>query len=112
MPNYKQMVTNLFSTSGMHNEHDDVMHAAIGISGEAGEILDAIKKAWAYGKPINMDNVVEELGDLEFYMEALRQRLGIDREFILMQNTSKLMKRYPNGVFSAADAIARADKND
>ena len=55
-------------------------HMATGVSGEAGELLDAVKKVVVYRKPVDMENVVEELGDLEFYMEGLRQGLGITRE--------------------------------
>ena len=66
------------------------IHMAIGISGEAGELLDAVKKQAIYNKPIDRENVVEELGDLEFYMEGLRQRLGITREETLVANIAKL----------------------
>jgi len=85
-------------------------HMATGISGEAGELLDAVKKHVAYNKVMDLDNVIEELGDLEFYMEGLRQQLGINRDATLQHNYHKLMKgRYPNG-FSNEAAIARADK--
>ena len=49
----------------------------VGVSGEAGELLDAVKKAVIYRKPLDLENVIEELGDLEFYMEGLRQGLEI-----------------------------------
>jgi hypothetical protein len=49
-------------------------HHATGISGEAGELLDAIKKVMIYNKPLDRENVIEELGDLEWYMEGLRQQ--------------------------------------
>lgn len=37
---------------------------ATGVSGEAGELLDAVKKSVVYKKPLDRENVVEELGDL------------------------------------------------
>ena len=88
---------------------NDLMHAAIGISGEAGELLDAMKKNWVYNKPLDYDNIVEELGDLEFYMEALRQQLDISREETLKENIKKLSKRYPHGYTDQA-AQERLDK--
>ena len=88
-----------------------LLHMAIGISGEAGELLDAIKKAVIYNKPIDRENVIEELGDLEFYMEGLRQGLGITREETLQTNVAKLGARYAAGKYSDNAAIARADKN-
>lgn len=88
----------------------NLWHMATGISGEAGELLDAVKKHVAYNKTLDVENIVEELGDLEFYMEGLRQELGITRQETLDGNYDKLMKkRYPQG-YSDAAAHARADK--
>lgn len=89
------------------------LHCAIGISSEAGELLDAFKKIAIYNKPMDRANVVEELGDLEFYMEALRQQTQITREETLTANIHKLSKgdkaRYKEG-YSDKAAIERADK--
>lgn len=41
----------------------DMLHMAVGVSGEAGELLDAVKKATIYKKPIDRENVIEELGE-------------------------------------------------
>lgn len=86
-------------------------HMATGASGEAGELLDAVKKYAIYGKDIDRANVVEELGDLEFYIEGIRQELEITREEVLEGNIAKLKKRYGEHVqYSDGAAIARADK--
>lgn len=42
----------------------DLLHMAVGVSGEAGELLDAIKKATIYNKPLDVENMIEELGDI------------------------------------------------
>ena len=86
------------------------LHMVVGISGEAGELLDAIKKAVIYRKPIDMENVIEELGDLEFYMEGLRQSFGITRSQTLSQNIAKLSKRYEGLKYTNEAAQLRADK--
>lgn len=89
--------------------HANLIHLALGIAGEAGELVDAIKKAAIYGKPLDMENVMEELGDLEFYQGALRQACGYTREQVLDYNIAKLRKRY--GVsYSNEAAQERADK--
>ncbi len=88
----------------------DITHSAFGISGEAGELLDAVKKHVFYNKPLDRENVIEELGDLEFYMQALRAKLGITRQETLEHNMSKLAERYKNFVYSDQAAIDRADK--
>lgn len=90
-------------------EKADLWHMATGVAGEAGELLDAIKKHVVYNKELDRTNVIEELGDLEFYMEKLRQNLGITREETIIVNIEKLGKRYANG-YSDQAAQARADK--
>ena len=87
-----------------------VTHMAIGISGEAGELLDAVKKSSIYQKELDLENVIEELGDLEFYMEGLRQGLNITREETLEHNKTKLLKRYQNFDYTNEAAQQRADK--
>lgn len=104
---YEEFVQRLFAKR--NKGVDGYMHAAVGISGEAGELLDAVKKVWVYEKPIDIVNIVEELGDLEFYMQALRSLLGVTREEVIQANVEKLNRRYPGGYTDAA-AIARADK--
>jgi NTP pyrophosphatase (non-canonical NTP hydrolase) len=86
-----------------------ILHMAVGVSGEAGELLDCVKKAVIYRKQIDMDNLIEELGDLEFYMEGLRQTFDITREQTLDANKVKLGKRYA-GAYSDVAAQTRADK--
>jgi len=88
----------------------DLLHMAVGVSGEAGELLDAVKKHVIYDKALDRENVIEELGDLEFYMEGVRQNLGITRGETLEANIAKLGKRYSAGAYSDKQAQERADK--
>lgn len=89
------------------------LHMGVGVCTEAGELLDAFKKWVFYGRSLDIDNVKEELGDIEFYLEGIRQNLGIDRNETLQCNIEKLSTgknaRYAEG-YSDAAAIARADK--
>jgi NTP pyrophosphatase (non-canonical NTP hydrolase) len=87
----------------------NLLHMVIGISGEAGELLDAIKKSVIYRKELDRNNVVEEIGDIEFYLEGLRQELGLSREECLAANVAKLQKRYGEK-YSDSAAQIRADK--
>lgn len=89
----------------------NMMHMAIGICGEAGELLDAIKKRVIYRQDLDRENVIEELGDLEFYLEGMRQSLGVTRAECLAANIAKLEKRYMGLMYSDAAAQARADKS-
>ncbi len=91
-------------------EKADLLHMAIGVSGEGGELLDAVKKHAIYAKVIDLENVIEELGDLEFYMEGVRQILGITRDETLRHNIAKLSVRYSKLQYSNQAARERADK--
>jgi NTP pyrophosphatase (non-canonical NTP hydrolase) len=88
----------------------NLLHMAVGISGEAGELLDAVKKAVIYRKPLDFENVIEELGDLEFYMEGLRQEIGVSRDETLKANIEKLSKRYEKMTYTDEHAQTRLDK--
>ena len=105
---YEVFVNGKFKS--MPSAKEDLLHAVMGIAGESGELLDAVKKHYFYNKPLDMDNMVEELSDIEFYLEAVRQRLQLDRKDILIANMVKLSKRYGSGSYSDAQAQARADK--
>lgn len=93
----------------MPNYVQTLLHAGVGIAGEGGEFLDSLKKSWVYNKNIDNENLIEELGDLMFYIQAAANALGVSLEDIVLKNIEKLMKRYPDG-YSDAAAIARADK--
>lgn len=88
----------------------DTMHMLLGAMTELGELGTTIKAYLFYRKPIDHENLVEELGDVEFFLEGLRQRLRITREETLAHNINKLNRRYGSGSFSNEQAQARADK--
>lgn len=112
---YGKMVHALFrdpATIKLTTFQKRLLHAACGIAGEGGEVLDELKKHCFTGKPLDYRKLVKEMGDVEFYLEALRQGLGIDREFVLEANMEKLSGeggRYSDGHFSEQQALARQD---
>jgi NTP pyrophosphatase (non-canonical NTP hydrolase) len=85
------------------------IHMATGLSTEAGELLSAFKASVFYNKPLDMANVIEELGDIEFYLEGVRALIGVTRQEVLAGNVDKLSKRYKDK-FTDEQAKARADK--
>ncbi len=87
-----------------------LLHMAIGVSGEVGELIDAIKKFVIYRKDLDLPNVIEELGDIEFYIEGIRQGLGISRQETLDATIAKLSKRYEDMTYSDKSAHDRKDK--
>lgn len=112
---YSKMVSSLKKSgkdilAELTPEDADMMHMAIGIAGEAGEILDCIKKAIIYRKPLDKKHLMEEMGDLEFFSEGLRQTVGLTREEILEHNQKKLGVRYNRGTYTNEQAQVRKDK--
>jgi NTP pyrophosphatase (non-canonical NTP hydrolase) len=89
----------------------NLLHLAIGICGEAAELADAIKKHVIYRKPLDTANVIEELGDIEYFLEAIRQALDIHRMTTLGDNSRKILKRYPGLSYSNESAQLRRDKD-
>lgn len=86
-----------------------LVHMALGIAGEAGEVVDVIKKTMMYGKDLDKEHVKEECGDMLWYMSNLLHEVGSSFEEVMQMNVDKLAKRYPNG-FTEKDAIERKDK--
>ena len=86
------------------------LHMVVGIAGEAGELLDAIKKAVIYRKPLDRDNVVEEIADIRFYLAGLMNALNISEAELFAQEERKLGARYASGGYSDKEAQERADK--
>ena len=71
-----------------------LLHAGIGLSTEAGEFLDALKKHIFYGKDLDRVNLAEELGDMFWYMAIVADELGIEFESVMEKNIAKLKARY------------------
>ena len=101
-------------TSGVHtdtaNKNMKLIYCALGLSGEAGEFTDAVKKAQFHGHPDNRDELIGEIGDVMWYAAVAADVLGVSLGEVMQRNVDKLMKRYPNG-FSTEDSVARVDVN-
>ena len=82
-------------------------NAAFGLVGEAGEFADLVEKALFQGQH-DHEKLVDELGDLCWYLAAACTALGIDLETVMQRNIDKLKKRYPDG-FSSEASQARVD---
>lgn len=87
----------------------DLMHAAYGLSGEAGEFADCIKKHQIYGKDFDRDNAIEELGDILWFVALACNALGTTMDQVAQANIDKLRKRYPDK-YTDQHAAARLDK--
>lgn len=83
-----------------------LLHAVMGLETEVGELMDALKKHIFYGKPLDVVNVVEECGDLTWYLALLLDELGYSYETVWERNIAKLKARYGEK-FSKEGALHR-----
>ena len=86
-----------------------LLHAAMGITTEAGEFVDPLKKHIFYGKELDTENLKEELGDLLWYIGIACDTLGVTVREVMEANIAKLRKRYPEQ-FTEEDALERKDE--
>jgi NTP pyrophosphatase (non-canonical NTP hydrolase) len=91
-------------------EKDPLIHGAMGMAGESGEVVDIIKKHIFYGKTLDRTKVLEEIGDAAWYMNLLIASLGSSWGEVFRMNIDKLSARYPDLKFDADRAINRDDE--
>lgn len=88
---------------------ENLVHAALGIATEGGEFTTEVKRAAIYDKPITeeaVEHMVEELGDVLWYVALAAESLGVPLNRIAEKNIAKLRARFPDSYSNEA----RADK--
>jgi NTP pyrophosphatase (non-canonical NTP hydrolase) len=95
-------------TLGPRTPEQQLANAALGLTGEAGEVAEHVKKHLFHATPLDRDAVVKELGDCLWYVAAMCTALGISMDHVGTANIEKLRRRYPDG-FSAERSINRVE---
>ena len=83
-----------------------LLNGVMGLCGESGEVIDLLKKHLSQGHPLNKEKMIEEVGDVAWYIAEIAYALGVDLETVLANNIKKLKERYPDG-FSKEKSINR-----
>ena len=96
----------LSRTNALELENDcnvtQLLTAALGLSAEAGEFTEVVKKIVFQGKPVNEENLFHlkrELGDIMWYVMQACMGLETCLDEIIEMNVEKLKARYPGGEF-------------
>jgi NTP pyrophosphatase (non-canonical NTP hydrolase) len=100
---YPKLVERLNELERQGADVSRLMTAAFGMSAEAGEFTEVVKKIFLQGKPYTEENVFHmkrELGDLCWYLAQACIALDITFEQVLEMNYEKLSARYPEGAFN------------
>lgn len=85
-----------------------VLNGCMGLCGESGECMDIMKKHKFQGHVLEEQKLIEELGDVLWYIAETATGLGVTLCEIAERNIEKLRKRYPEG-FSADRSINREE---
>lgn len=97
------------STADYPNIGENMVYPAMGLSGEAGEFCDKIKKYWrnlgtmsaVKLSPEQKEQALKELGDPLWYIAASAKELGFTLEEVALYNLKKLADRRTRGVIKS-----------
>jgi len=87
-------------TTAIYPDNAKVVYPTLGLSGEAGEVAEKVKKNIRMSKfgtfefyGNELDEIAKELGDVLWYVSALASDIGYDLEIIAQMNVDKLKSR-------------------
>jgi NTP pyrophosphatase (non-canonical NTP hydrolase) len=84
-------------TASLGGEVPPLWYLALGLTGEAGEVANLVKKFERHGKPFSADAVADELGDVLWYLAVAAHVAGLSLDEVASRNVDKLRARYPDG---------------
>ena len=79
------------------DKKDVLINGVMGLCGESGEVIDIVKKHLAHGHELDREHMLEELGDVAWYLAEVAYALDASLEDVLAANIEKLRRRYPDG---------------
>ena len=96
--NFEQYANLAARTQGTYLCKEDQLNcAALGLSGEAGEFADLVKKVMYHQHPLELNKLTSELGDILWYVALACDALDLQMADVANKNIAKLKERYPNG---------------
>ena len=69
------------------------LECALGLCGEAGEVAEQVKKHFFHGHELDKRHMIEELGDVAWYLAVLCDAIGSDLDTVMEENLKKLEQR-------------------
>ena len=89
-----------------------IENGVMGLNGEAGECIDLVKKWRFQGHPLDARKLMDELGDVLWYVAITASGLSYGLDEIMQHNIDKLRKRYPDGFDVGRSVHREADKEE
>jgi len=81
--------------------NEQLSYTALGLAGEAGEVADKVKKYLRDGE-LNILDLVNELGDVQYYIAQCADVLGYSLEDVVKMNREKLHRRMVNNTLQGS----------
>jgi NTP pyrophosphatase (non-canonical NTP hydrolase) len=92
--------------TAMYPKDEGIVYTALGLTGEAGEVANAVKKILRDDAGIlsqeKRDKLIAELGDVMWYMARLATELNVSLEDVMKQNHDKLEDRLARNVIKGS----------
>ena len=85
-----------------NEQSKNMYYMTMGMTGEAGEIANKIKKVMRDGARLDHHDIAKEIGDVLWYCAGLCTVLGIDFEHVAKLNIAKLKSRKERGVLGGS----------
>lgn len=79
------------------DKKDVLINGVMGLCGESGEVIDIVKKHLAQGHELEREALIDELGDVAWYLAETATALGVTLEEVFFRNIEKLCRRFPEG---------------
>ena len=104
----KEFQTHAMRTANgaIDRHYDRLVNGVLGLTGEAGEVADLVKKFLFQGHDLDREHIIEEVGDVLWYCALIADSCGTNLDHVMQTNVDKLSLRYPDG-FSAQNSINR-----
>ena len=89
------------------SQKDEILHWAVGLSEECGEVMSVLKHHYYGGEDFNREELVKEIGDVLWYTAALCTAAGVNMDSIAKLNVEKLLHRFPDAEFDDSRSFQR-----
>jgi NTP pyrophosphatase (non-canonical NTP hydrolase) len=104
--NFKEYQEKSRKTAIYPNSGENYVYPTLGLSGEAGEVAEKIKKVIRDKKGIideeTREEIKKELGDVLWYVSQIASELGLSLDEIGEKNIEKLYSRMERGKLSGS----------
>ena len=90
---------------------DHLLNGLLGLAGESGECCDLVKKNLYQDHREIATKLLDELGDVLWYVAETASAIGITMEEIARHNLRKLYARYPEGFDPEKSLHREAESN-